>query len=124
MKGDDDKKKRKKKKKDKKKKKNGEGESSEEEEEEETRPTQNYVISRAVEMPEGATLSDGDDDQNLDENDPHRALGDIIFDDYKIPDHDDQVTFQLTVIELPFTIAYYCSDLFKLVTSFFSSIWF
>jgi hypothetical protein len=43
------------------------------------------VISRAVDMPEGATLSDGDDDRDgLDANDPHRALGDIIFDDYKI----------------------------------------
>ena len=107
VKGDDDKKKRKKKKKDKKKKKNGEAESSEEEEEEEARPpAQNYVISRAVEMPEGATLSDGDDDQNLDENDPHRALGDIIFDDYKITDHEDQVTFKLNVMEPCFARVY------------------
>ena len=80
VKGDDDKKKRKKKKKDKKKK--GGDESSAEEEE---ITTQNFVISRAVDMPEGATMSDGDDDRdNLDENDPHRALGDIIFDDYKL----------------------------------------
>jgi hypothetical protein len=43
------------------------------------------VISRALDMPEGATLSDADDDRDrLDEDDPHRALGDIIFDDYKI----------------------------------------
>jgi len=89
VKGDDDKKKGKKKKKEKRKKKNAESS----EEEEETAPAQNYVISRAVEMPEGATLSDGEDDDNLDENDPHRALGDIIFDDYKIPDNEDQVIF-------------------------------
>ena len=79
VKGEDDKKKKKKKRKDKKKT----GAISEDEDE--AKEPQNFVISRAVEMPEGATLSDGDDDRdNLDENDPHRALGDIIFDDYKI----------------------------------------
>ena len=38
-------------------------------------------------------MSDGDDERdNLDENDPHRALGDIIFDDYKLQPEQDQVT--------------------------------
>lgn len=79
----DDKKKKKKKKKDKKKGKNGDA--SEVSEEETVSAPQNVVISRALDMPEGATLSDGDDDRdNLDADDPHRALGDIIFDDYKI----------------------------------------
>lgn len=45
--------------------------SSEEDEEEE--PGTVHVVNTAIEMPEGATLSDGEE-STLPENDPHRAL--------------------------------------------------
>ena len=45
-------------------------------------------------------MSDGDDDRdNLDENDPHRALGDIIFDDYKLQPEQDQVMENLSFLK-------------------------
>ncbi len=72
--------KKKKKKKDRKKSKTEKEQKDEEMEEDKPNPL--VVINRATEMPEGASLSDGDDDlDGMDENDPHRALGDIVFDE-------------------------------------------
>lgn len=49
------------------------------EEEEEDVQTTVHVVNTAIEMPEGATLSDTEESA-LPENDPHRALADIDLD--------------------------------------------
>lgn len=60
-----------------KKKKKGKKSSEEEEEEEEVQTV--HVVNTAIDMPEGATLSDPEE-SSLPENDPHRALADIDLD--------------------------------------------
>lgn len=40
-----------------------------------------HLVNKCVELPEGATLSDSEDKNELDLNDPHRALGNINLDD-------------------------------------------
>merc|ERR1712200_109671 len=62
----------------KKKKKNKKKVASSSEEEEEEGP--NIAVSKHVEMPEGASVSDLDDDQD-DVDDPHRALAQISLED-------------------------------------------
>ncbi|CAH1718749.1 unnamed protein product [Chironomus riparius] len=47
--------------------------------EEESKPV--HLVNKIVDMPEGATLSDSEDKNVLDLNDPHRALGNINLDD-------------------------------------------
>lgn len=47
--------------------------------EEEIKPV--HLVNKFVEIPEGATLSDSEDKNELDLNDPHRALGNINLDD-------------------------------------------
>jgi AP-3 complex subunit delta-1 len=47
--------------------------------EEETKPV--HLVNKFVELPEGASLSDSEDKNELDLNDPHRALGNINLDD-------------------------------------------
>ncbi len=46
-----------------------------------------HVVNKAMELPEGASLSDNDDKNELDLNDPHRALGSISLEDdfYNLP---------------------------------------
>ena len=67
---------KKKSKKKKKKSKKNTAQSSEEEEE----GGPNVFVSQSLDMPEGATMSDGGSDDN-DKDDPHRALSNIILDD-------------------------------------------
>ncbi|XP_070491377.1 AP-3 complex subunit delta [Chironomus tepperi] len=47
--------------------------------EEEQKPV--HLVNKIVELPEGATLSDSEDKNELDLNDPHRALGNINLED-------------------------------------------
>lgn len=46
-------------------------------------PNPLHVVNTTIEMPEGAVMSDNDDKNDLDVNDPHRAL------DIKLDDDDD-----------------------------------
>lgn len=39
-----------------------------------TEPNTMHVVNTFIEMPEGASLSDNDEQNNTDLNDPHRAL--------------------------------------------------
>ena len=67
------------KKKSKKKKKKGKkNQAPSSEEEEDSGP--NVFVSQSLDMPEGATLSDGGSDDN-DNDDPHKALSNIVLDD-------------------------------------------
>merc|ERR1712032_1717933 len=66
------------KKKSKKKKKGKKNQAPSSEEEEDSGP--NVFVSQSLDMPEGATLSDGGSDDN-DNDDPHKALSNIVLDD-------------------------------------------
>ncbi len=78
--------KKKAKKKHKKKDKKGKSNNDVEAEEEEEEPAPNVFVSKNAEMPEGVEVSDGeDDDKNANDDDPHRALGEINLDDLETP---------------------------------------
>lgn len=64
-----------------KKKKSKKGKAEDSSESDDPQPV--HVVNTAIELPEGATLSDNDENNQLDLNDPHRAL------DINLDDHDD-----------------------------------